>query len=44
MVLGKRGVKNGTVELKDRADGERTDVPLEDVASQVAGLVDARRM
>lgn len=44
VVLGKRGVKNGTVELKDRADGERTDVPLEDVASQVAGLVDARRM
>lgn len=44
VILGKRGVKNGTVEVKDRATGERTDISLDEVAAHVASLVDARRM
>lgn len=43
IVLGNRGIKNGTCELKDRATGEREDVALEDVASRVAELVKSKR-
>ena len=43
IVLGKRGLKNGTVELKDRASGEREDVAIDDVVSKVAELVKAGR-
>ena len=43
IVLGNRGIKNGTCELKDRAKGEREDVALEDVASRVAELVKSKR-
>ena len=32
VILGKRGVANGMAEIKERATGERTDVPLEEVA------------
>ena len=43
VVLGKRGIKNGTVELKDRATGEREDVAIDEVVAKVAGLVAAAR-
>ena len=43
IVLGKRGLKNGTVELKDRATGDRQDVSIDEVASKVAELVKAAR-
>ena len=43
IVLGKRGLKNGTVELKDRATGERDDVAIDEVVAKVAALVKAAR-
>lgn len=43
IVLGKRGLANGTVELKDRATGEREDVAIDEVASKVAALVIPQR-
>ena len=43
VVLGKRGLKNGTVELKDRATGEREDVAIDEVVAKVAALVKAAR-
>ena len=43
VVLGKRGLKNGTVELKDRATGEREDVAIDEVVTKVAELVKAAR-
>ena len=33
VILGKRGVANGMAEVKERATGERTDVPLSEVAA-----------
>ena len=33
VILGKRGVANGMAEVKERATGERTDVPLSEVAT-----------
>ena len=44
VVLGKRGLKNGTVEIKDRRTGERKDVPVPDAAELVAGWVKERRL
>lgn len=43
VVLGKRGLKNGTVELKDRATGEREDVAIDEIVAKVAELVKAAR-
>ena len=43
VICGKRGVKNGTVEVKDRATGEREDVALDEVASCLADKVKAER-
>ena len=43
LVFGKRAVKNGNCELKDRGTGERVDVSLDEVAEKVAGLVRAAR-
>ena len=43
LVFGKRAVKSGNCELKDRATGERVDVSLNEVAERVAGLVRAAR-
>ena len=43
VILGKRGLKAGTAELKDRATGAREDVALDDVAAKVAGLVIPQR-
>ena len=43
IVLGKRGLKNGTVELKDRATGERIDVAIDEVVSKVSAMVKEAR-
>ena len=43
IVLGKRGLANGIVELKDRATGEREDVAIDEVAAKVANLVISQR-
>ena len=43
VICGKRGVKNGTVEVKDRATGEREDVALEEVAAWLAQKVKDER-
>ena len=39
IVIGKRGLKNGTFELKDRATGEREDISIEEAATIVAARV-----
>ncbi len=44
IVVGKRGFKNGTAELKNRATGDREDVALDEVVAKVAALVRAERM
>ena len=44
VVCGRRGVKNGTVEIKDRATGEREDVAIADVAKVLAERVKAQRL
>ena len=44
IVVGKRGFKNGTAELKNRATGDREDVALDEVVAKVADLVRAQRM
>jgi prolyl-tRNA synthetase len=43
VICGKRGVKNGTVEVKNRATGEREDVALDEVATWLAEKVKAER-
>lgn len=39
VVIGKRGAKNGVVELKDRSTGEKREVSVEDVVAEVARVV-----
>ncbi|MBR3226436.1 MAG: proline--tRNA ligase [Atopobiaceae bacterium] len=39
VILGKRGVKNGVAEVKDRATGERQEIALDEVASWLADKV-----
>ena len=39
IVCGKKAVKNGNVELKDRATGVRSEVAIDEVAEKVAQLV-----
>ena len=39
VVIGKRGLKNGTFELKDRATGEREDISIDEAAAIVAARV-----
>jgi prolyl-tRNA synthetase len=41
VVVGKKGVANGIVEVKDRATGDRVEVPIEDAAAQVSAMVEA---
>jgi prolyl-tRNA synthetase len=41
VVVGKRGVKAGTTDLKVRATGERSTAPLADAAAAVMDLLDA---
>ena len=37
--MGKKGLAEGVVEVKDRATGERVSVPLDDAVAYVAKLV-----
>ncbi|MGN0075750.1 MAG: proline--tRNA ligase [Parafannyhessea sp.] len=43
VVCGKKAVKNGNVELKNRATGERTEVAIDKVAALLAQKVKAQR-
>ena len=43
VIVGKRGLANGTVEFKRRATGERTDVSVDAVVEQIHDLVVAER-
>ncbi|MGI6216758.1 MAG: proline--tRNA ligase [Coriobacteriales bacterium] len=43
ITVGKRGVKEGTVEVKDRASGEKVSYAIDEVASDVASIVKAQR-
>ena len=43
VVCGKRGVKAGKVEVKERATGERVEVPLDEVCAYVTSRVEAER-
>jgi prolyl-tRNA synthetase len=43
LVVGKKGLAEGVVELKVRATGERTTVPLAEAVERVASLVDEQR-
>jgi prolyl-tRNA synthetase len=43
IVVGRRGLANGTVEVVTRATGEKVDVPLADAATSVIELVTAGR-
>lgn len=44
VVCGKRAVKNGNVEVKDRATGERVEVALDEVAAYLAEKVTSQRL
>ncbi len=44
VVVGKKGLADGVVELKTRATGDRVTVAIEQAASQVAALVASERM
>jgi prolyl-tRNA synthetase len=39
VIVGKRGLAEGNVEVKDRATGERTNVPLDEVVAHIARAV-----
>ncbi|MBM6784879.1 proline--tRNA ligase [Collinsella tanakaei] len=43
LIVGKRGIKNGTVELKCRATGEREDVTIDEVVAKLAETVRSER-
>jgi prolyl-tRNA synthetase len=43
VILGKRGVKNGIAEVKDRATGERIEVALDEVATWLADKIVPQR-
>ena len=43
VTVGKRGVADGVVEVKDRAIGEKTSYPIDDAARVVADVVRAER-
>ncbi|MBP3894040.1 MAG: proline--tRNA ligase, partial [Atopobiaceae bacterium] len=43
VVCGKRGIKNGVVEVKDRATGDRTDIALDEVVAYLAEKVISQR-
>ena len=43
LVFGKRAVKEGNCELKVRATGERTELPISEAAAKVAELVKSQR-
>ena len=44
VILGKRGVKNGVAEVKDRATGERSEIALDEVAQWLAEKILPQRL
>ncbi len=44
VVLGRRGVKNGVAEVKDRKTGERQEIALDEVATWLSEKIEAERM
>ena len=44
VVCGKRAVKNGNVEVKDRATGERVEVPIDEVVAYLSEKVVSQRL
>ena len=44
VILGKRGVKNGIAEVKDRATGERSEIALDEVAQWLAEKILPQRL
>lgn len=43
VVIGKRGVANGVVEFKDRATGERGEIPMTEAVGKIAALIEGER-
>jgi prolyl-tRNA synthetase len=43
VVVGKKGLAEGVIELKSRASGERSTVPLAEAATHIASLVAEQR-
>lgn len=43
IVCGKKAIKNGNVELKDRATGERSEVAIDEIAQKLADMVIPQR-
>ena len=43
IVIGKRGAKNGVVEFKDRATGEKTEISVDDIVAHAAEAVAAAK-
>jgi len=44
VILGKKGLANGIVELKERHTGEKQDIPLDDLVSTLTALVGKGRI
>lgn len=43
LTVGKKGAANGVVEFKDRATGEKSELPVEDAVAQIVATVEAAR-
>ncbi len=43
LTVGKRGVEAGTVEFKERATGEKSEIAIQEAAAQLAGIVNSER-
>jgi prolyl-tRNA synthetase len=44
VIVGKRGIAEGVVEVKDRATGERASVPLDEVVAYLTGVVASAKL
>ena len=43
LVIGKRGIEAGTLEFKDRASGEKTEIALDNIVEEICKTVEAAR-
>ena len=43
VTVGKRGVEGGTVEVKDRAAGEKTEYAIDEVVAKLTATIEAER-
>jgi prolyl-tRNA synthetase len=43
IIVGKRGLAEGVIEVKDRATGERENVPIGEIVAYVTGAVAAAK-